>query len=247
MLFLRRKLWFAVVWVISFRIVHIIERVDFIIEFSFFIFGFLILRDVLNHLVSRIPALLSSRSILFLDWCSDSAQLVFNREVLDRKRLYGPGSDASSDASPTFNIAEHRLSIATGTILAVSNIRIILNSPWGLRLGTTVALSRHLQGDLSIGFNVLVQPLDLRERVTLGWRRLLERSELIRVLIIALIKHLSWCTTILLHGLHLYHCVVLLLLGTDDLLLGELWESGSNTRLSRSCRLSITILVSLSM
>ena len=36
-------------------------------------------------------------------------------------------------------------------------------------------------------------------------------SELIGVLVIALVKDLTWVSAILLQGLHLHHCIVLLL------------------------------------
>jgi hypothetical protein len=62
--------------------------------------------------------------------------------------------------------------------------------------------------------------------------RLFERSELIGVLVIALVKDLTWVSAILLQGLHLHHCIVLLLnlllVWVHHLLLRLLGESGSN-------------------
>ncbi len=66
----------------------------------------------------------------------------------------------------------------------------------------------HLESCLSIRFNIFVETLNLREGLPLIWW-LLERSELVRVSIIALIKHLGRICSVLLHGLHLKHSIVL--------------------------------------
>lgn len=84
----------------------------------------------------------------------------------------------------------------------------------------------------------------------LVWK-LLERSKLIRVFVIALVEY--WCrsSTILLHCLHLHHCVILLLnlllLRTQNLLLRMLWDARHNWWLSWSGRLIICLLVRIPM
>ena len=84
---------------------------------------------------------------------------------------------------------------------------------------------------MRVRFNVLIQTLDLGERLGVAGR-LLEGSELIGVLLIGLVKHLSWVPTILLQGLHLHHCIVLLLnlllLWAQHLLLRLLGEGGDS-------------------
>ena len=70
-------------------------------------------------------------------------------------------------------------------------------------------------------------------------------SELIGVLVIALVKDLTWVSAILLQGLHLHHCIVLLLnlllVWAHHLLLRLLWESGYSW-LPWSSRLIIDLL-----
>lgn len=84
---------------------------------------------------------------------------------------------------------------------------------------------------MRIRLNVLIQALNLGERLGVAGR-LLEGSELIGVLLIGLVKHLSRVPTILLQGLHLHHCIVLLLnlllLWAQHLLLRLLGEGGDS-------------------
>ncbi len=192
---LRWVLRAAIILVLSFGVLHVVEGVNFVVELIllwsvliFFSYSF----GVLNGCGAILTCL--TTFCLWLSWVLDLFTLGALC-VLDwtSRRNQGSWSKTLSDASSAAWITEY-----WGFRIVISKcILYSVRSQWSLSLWS------HLKRSGGIRFNIFIETLYLGERYWLSWlfEHLWILSELLRVAIDRMIQKLVWITSILLHCL----------------------------------------------